>query len=82
LNCLLVERGDAVHVSRGRGFIQINKESRVYIGAASHAPVSAQQHSFRQQIIGPNQQAKVWPRPNTLTHRMKVAHVQAAVLQT
>jgi hypothetical protein len=81
LDRLLMERGDAVHVFRRRRFVQGDKESWIHIGTAGHAPVSAEEHCFREQIIGPNQQAKVGPRPNTLTHRMKVAHVQAAVLQ-
>jgi hypothetical protein len=82
LDRLRMKRGDAVHVPRYCGFVQVNKESWIHIGAAGHAPVSAEEYSFRQQIVRPNQQAKVWPRPNALTHRMKVAHVQAAVLQT
>jgi hypothetical protein len=81
LDRLLVKRGDTVHILRGCGFIQLNKKSRVYIGTAGHAPVSPQEHCFRQQIIGSNQEAKVRQRPETLSHGMKIAHVQAAILQ-
>ena len=76
-----MKRSHAVHIMSCRGFVQLNKKARPDIGAAGHAPVSSHKHGFRQQIVGSNQQGEFRQCPDSLSHRVKIAHVQAAIFE-